>query len=65
MARTCRFTFLVDHDEREMISQIAVKLQRTPSDALRQLVHQAAHELDVKRSASETPQHSQAHDLNN
>jgi hypothetical protein len=64
MARKCRFTFLVDTAERDTINLVAAKLRRTPSDALRYLVHQAASELDVRHSASERQQRFQAHDRN-
>ena len=63
MARRCRVTFLVDADEREVIKLVAAELRRTPSDALRYLVHQAAQELDVRPPAREAQPHSQVHHL--
>lgn len=45
MARYERFTFLVSHDERELIASLARSLQRSQSDAVRWLVINAAKEL--------------------
>ena len=45
MPRIERFTFVVNEEEREMISQIARELQRSDSDAMKFLVISKAKEL--------------------
>lgn len=46
MPRIERFTFVVNEEEREMISQIAQELQRSDSDAVRFLIISKAKELN-------------------
>ncbi len=46
MARDERFTFLIDRDERRMISTLAQRLRRTESDAVRFVVLEAARALE-------------------
>lgn len=52
MARFHRFTFVCDDDERALLEQIATRLQRSQSDAMRWLVRNAASELALNRPAS-------------
>lgn len=51
MARDERFTFLIDHDERQMIAALAYRLRRTESDAVRFVVLEAVRALE----AADTP----------
>jgi len=46
MPRIERFTFVVNSEEREMISKIAKELQRSDSDAVRYLILSKAKELN-------------------
>jgi hypothetical protein len=46
MARDERFTFLIDRDERRMITALAKHLRRTESDAVRFVVIEAARVLE-------------------
>jgi len=46
MPRIGRFTFVLNAEEREMISQIAKELQRSDSDAVRFLIISKAKELN-------------------
>lgn len=48
MARNERFTFLIDKDERRMITELAQRLRRTESDAVRFVVIEAAQALEPK-----------------
>lgn len=43
--RTIRFCFLVDTDERRLITAVAEKLKRSQGDAIRSLIRTAAQEL--------------------
>jgi len=45
MARYSRFTFLCDLDERRAIADLAARLQRSQSDAVRFVVIEAARQL--------------------
>lgn len=45
MARYSRFTFLCDLDERQAITDIAILLRRSQSDAVRFVVIEAARQL--------------------
>ena len=45
MARYSRFTFLCDLDERQAIADLAARLQRSQSDAVRFVVIEAARQL--------------------
>jgi hypothetical protein len=45
MARYERFTFLCDTNERQVIAQLAMQLQRSQSDAVRYVVVEAAKQL--------------------
>jgi hypothetical protein len=46
MARDERFTFLIDRDERQMITALAQRLRRTESDTVRFVVLEAARALE-------------------
>jgi Ribbon-helix-helix protein len=46
MNRSNRFTILLTDAERELIEKLAAKLDRTPSDAVRRLIHFAGRILD-------------------
>jgi hypothetical protein len=48
MARDERFTFLIDRDERRMITALAQRLRRTESDAVRYVVLEAARALETE-----------------
>lgn len=54
MARDERFTFLIDRDERQMISALAQRLRRTESDAVRFVVLEAARLLEQGEHSSTT-----------
>lgn len=45
MTRDSRFTFLCDLGERRMIADLAARLQRSQSDAVRYIVIEAARQL--------------------
>ena len=45
MARYERFTFLCNSDERRLLAALAVRLQRSQSDAVRWLIREATREL--------------------
>ena len=45
MARIARFTFVVNPDERRLIVELAARLQRSQSDAVRLVVLNAARQL--------------------
>ncbi len=47
MPRVETFTFRVNADERHLLTEVANRLERTESDAVRLLVRKAARELDV------------------
>ncbi len=47
MARYNRFVFLVDKEERRKITDMAVRLQRKPADAVRFVVLEAARALET------------------
>jgi hypothetical protein len=50
MARFERFTFLVNKKERELITALAERLNRSQSDAVRLVVTEAAKSLQNQRS---------------
>ncbi len=54
MARNERFTFLIDENERRMISALAQRLRRTESDAVRFVVVEAAQALESKAQPDTT-----------
>lgn len=54
MARYSRFTFLCDLDERRAIAELAARLQRSQSDAVRFVVIEAAKQL-AQSDLSPTP----------
>lgn len=54
MARYSRFTFLCDLDERQTIADLAARLQRSQSDAVRFVVIEAARQLSQSQ-ADHTP----------
>ncbi len=45
MARVDTFTFRVNEDERQMLEQLSVNLQRSQSDAVRLLIREAVKQL--------------------
>ncbi len=45
--RTCRFTFLCNREERQLLRAIAKRLSRTESDTVRWLLREAARELNA------------------
>lgn len=47
MARKNKFMFVCDDQEREMLSEIAEKLERSQSDAVRYLVREANKRLTL------------------
>ena len=47
MKRDERFTFLINTEERKLIRELAKRLQRSESDAIRYIVVNAARELRV------------------
>ncbi len=47
-ARLERFTFLCNEDERQIVSALAERLQRSQSDAMRLLIREAAQEMESK-----------------
>jgi hypothetical protein len=53
MAKTDRFTFLCDRDDRRMLAAIAESLQRSQSDSVRWLIRNAASRLDVLSTSAE------------
>jgi len=52
MARYSRFTFLCDLDERRAIADLAARLQRSQSDAVRFVVIEAARQLSEAQAGS-------------
>jgi hypothetical protein len=52
MARYSRFTFLCDLDERQTIADLAMRLQRSQSDAVRFVVIEAARQLSQDQAGS-------------
>lgn len=52
MARYSRFTFLCDLDERQAIADLAARLQRSQSDAVRFVVIEAARQLAQAQAGS-------------
>ena len=54
MARFSRFTFVCDVNERQAITDLAVRLQRSQSDAVRFIVIEAAKQLVQEDSAPGT-----------
>jgi hypothetical protein len=50
MARYTRFTFLCDLDERRAIADLAARLQRSQSDAVRFVVIEAARQLSQNQA---------------
>jgi hypothetical protein len=54
MARDERFTFLIDRDERRMITALARRLRRTESDAVRFVVIEAARALETEAKLDTT-----------
>lgn len=62
MARYQRFTFLCNRDERKIIAEIADKLQRSQSDAVRFVVLNAAKCLaDIPQVQEQIKLHQEAH----
>jgi hypothetical protein len=49
MGRYQRFTFLVNGEERAAIKSLALRLQRSESDAVRLVVREAVRELELPR----------------
>lgn len=60
MARDERFTFLLDRDERQIITALAQRLKRTESDAVRFVVLEAARALEVPDAPTPITAQSQA-----
>jgi hypothetical protein len=50
MAKIERFTFLVNKEERQLITTLAEQLQRSQSDAIRFVVTEAAKTLQEQKS---------------
>lgn len=61
MARNQRFTFLCNQHERELIENLAQRLQRTQSDTIRLLVREAAQQLPTVDAAGTEVSHAPAH----
>jgi hypothetical protein len=55
MARYQRFTFLVNRDERRMITDLAQRLQRKEADAVRFVVLEAARALETSDTSPDQP----------
>ena len=55
MPRIDRFTFLVTEQERQAIAELATRLQRSQSDAVRYVVILAAQELSKPQTAPALP----------
>ena len=54
MAKTQRFSFLCNDEERRILTALAQRLQRSQSDSVRWLIREAAHELKVKPQREQT-----------
>jgi hypothetical protein len=50
MPKIERFSFLVDKEERKLITALAERLQRSQSDAVRFVVTEAVKELQVQKT---------------
>lgn len=59
MARYERFTFLVNKDERKMIEELASRLQRSQSDAVRVVLRSAHAEIKSQEEPTITHQGKQ------
>lgn len=51
MAKTHRFTFVCDTDERQLIAEVATRLQRSQSDAIRWIIRRLADEKSAPVSS--------------
>lgn len=54
MKKDERFTFLLTKEERALLNQVAKRLNRTPSDAVRVLVRGVAEELALVADGRQT-----------
>ena len=60
MIRVDNFTLRVNADERQLITALAQRLERTESDTIRMLVRREARELGVTSTAKTSPRAANA-----